>query len=191
MKMNFTGDKHIYVQLSDLLRAQIYHKQLQGKVPGIRDLAEEYSINVKTVNRAISLLIDEGLLYRVIGKGTFVVDTDFKEHMYTICGLILANITNPNFARNAQLLEEEGYRQNISFAVNTTGGKNGRLMQTMNTYNARGVAAVIIHEGAVRQTGLLEQVAAYDIPLVGLHTHARFIDDVWPDVRAKIISERA
>jgi LacI family transcriptional regulator len=184
MKLNFDGDEHIYVQLADLIRAQVYHKQLQGKIPGIRDLAEEYSINVKTVNRAITLLIDEGLLYRVRGKGTFVVDTDLKEHAYTTCGLILSNITNPNFARYAQLLAEEGYQQNISFAVNTTGSKKGRLMQIMSTYKARGVAAVIIHEGTVREPGLLEQVVAYDIPLVGLHTHAEFIDDVWPDVRA-------
>lgn len=184
MKSIFNADEHIYIQLADLLRTQIYHKQLEERVPGIRELAEEYSINAKTVNKAITLLIDEGLLYRIRGKGTFVTDTNTHPNRTTLCGFVLPNITNPNFALYAQVLEEEGFQNNISFIVNVTGNNHGRLFQIMNTYKNRGVSAVIIQEGAVHQTGLLEDITEMNIPIIGLHTHADFIDDVWPDVRA-------
>ncbi len=184
MKINFNANEHIYIQLADLLRTQIYHKQLTKKIPGIRELAEEYSINVKTVNRAITLLIDEGLLFRVRGKGTFVINTDSKDRKFALCGCILPDIINPNFARIAQMLEEEGYKQSLSFIVNATGNSNGRLMQTMTMYKDRGVAAVIIQGGAVRKTGLIEQLTTFEIPIIGLHTRSTSIDDVWPDVRA-------
>ena len=42
------------------------------KITSEYDLAEEYGINEVTVNKAITALIHEGLLYRVRGKGTFV-----------------------------------------------------------------------------------------------------------------------
>jgi DNA-binding GntR family transcriptional regulator len=65
----FDADDYIYIQLANLLRSQIENGYLQGKIPGIRHLAQQYSVNFKTANKAVSLLVQEGHLYRLRGKG--------------------------------------------------------------------------------------------------------------------------
>ncbi len=64
------GDK------STLLRETIRSRLLAGRyarrVPGERDLAREFGVNVKTANKAVSALVAEGILQRRRGEGTFV-----------------------------------------------------------------------------------------------------------------------
>jgi len=45
-----------------------------GKFPSERNLAQDLNIDFKTANKAVSVLVAEGLLQRIPGKGTFVVD---------------------------------------------------------------------------------------------------------------------
>jgi GntR family transcriptional regulator len=42
------------------------------RVPSIMELADETSLSAATVKRALRLLRDEGLIYTVSGRGTFV-----------------------------------------------------------------------------------------------------------------------
>ena len=64
----------LYKQLSDLLRQQIVDEKLKPdhRIPSERALCQEYKISRITVRQAISDMINEGLLYRSQGKGTFV-----------------------------------------------------------------------------------------------------------------------
>lgn len=61
-------------KFTDFLRSKIATGDFrQGeKFPSITDLATEFGLNRTTVDKVVSILVAEGLLYRLQGKGTFV-----------------------------------------------------------------------------------------------------------------------
>ncbi len=60
------------MQLAGFLRQQIKTGKLGPRVPSITELAGESELSAATVKRALRLLRDEGLIYTVPGRGTFV-----------------------------------------------------------------------------------------------------------------------
>ncbi len=63
-------------QFYDFLKNEINSGEYKpgDKFPSIRELAEKYEISNITVNSVISNLVNEGLLYVIQGRGTFVAD---------------------------------------------------------------------------------------------------------------------
>ena len=55
-------------RIAERVNRGVYH----GKIPGERALAAEFECNFKTANRAVSALVEDGLLERRRGEGTFV-----------------------------------------------------------------------------------------------------------------------
>ena len=76
-----TSEKPIYQQLFDQISAQIIKGDLAGNeiLPSIRNVAKELRISVITVKKAWEDLERRGLIYTVIGKGSFVADLDSHE----------------------------------------------------------------------------------------------------------------
>jgi GntR family transcriptional regulator len=63
----------VHVQLRELLRGYITTlAKPGGQLPSERDLAEHFGVARMTVRHAIEALVDEDLLARVVGVGTFV-----------------------------------------------------------------------------------------------------------------------
>lgn len=69
-------NKHIplYIQLREELQRKIKDDtwEIEGQIPTERELMEEYNIGRATVREALSLLVNEGYLYKKQGIGTFV-----------------------------------------------------------------------------------------------------------------------
>lgn len=70
-----------YQQLSGALRASIANRDFApgAAIPPERTLAERYEVSRVTVRRAVDELVNEGLLVRRHGAGTFVVDRVEKQ----------------------------------------------------------------------------------------------------------------
>ncbi|WP_447761221.1 GntR family transcriptional regulator [Sphingopyxis panaciterrae] len=70
-----------YQRLSNALRASIAERDFPpgGAIPPERTLAERYDVSRVTVRRAVDELVNEGLLVRRHGAGTFVVDRVEKQ----------------------------------------------------------------------------------------------------------------
>jgi len=64
----------IRLQLSQILRTEIRQGRFPpgSRIPSERDLAERYGISRASVREAITELIEAGILFRTVGKGTFV-----------------------------------------------------------------------------------------------------------------------
>lgn len=60
------------MQLAGLLRERINSGRIGPRVPSINELAGQSDLSAATVKRALALLRDEGLIYTVPGRGTFV-----------------------------------------------------------------------------------------------------------------------
>lgn len=76
----------LYIQLWKKFRNQIlagdYH--YGDMFPTERELEIQYSCDRKTIRKALNLLVDELLLVRITGKGTFVSKPDFRLSLETL-----------------------------------------------------------------------------------------------------------
>jgi GntR family transcriptional regulator len=63
-----------FEQLSTILRKRILSGEYPRgrKIPSLIALEEEFGVSNMTVRRAINVLVEEGLLQKVPGRGTFV-----------------------------------------------------------------------------------------------------------------------
>jgi DNA-binding LacI/PurR family transcriptional regulator len=61
-----------FQRLRERIRNEIIGGEMRGKFPGERELARRYQVNAKTVSKALSDLMSEGLLVREVGRGTYV-----------------------------------------------------------------------------------------------------------------------
>ena len=64
----------IYIRIVEGIKNAILDKVLneEEQIPSTTHLSKEYNINVATVNKAINVLVDEGLVYKKRGIGMFV-----------------------------------------------------------------------------------------------------------------------
>ena len=74
--LSHKSQKPIYQQLYDQISAQILRGDLEKDqaLPPIRTMAKELRVSVITVKKAWELLERDGLVYAVVGRGSFVGD---------------------------------------------------------------------------------------------------------------------
>ncbi|MGD1819821.1 MAG: GntR family transcriptional regulator [Pleomorphochaeta sp.] len=74
----------LYIQLRELILQRINDGEyLPGeKLPSEREMSKIYKINRMTVKKAIETIVEEGILYKVKNKGTFVSKQDAKKILY-------------------------------------------------------------------------------------------------------------
>ena len=72
--LNYRDSKPIYEQICDGIRRLILTGVLaeDEKLPSVRELAQQLSINPNTIQRAYRELETEGCIYSLPGKGSFV-----------------------------------------------------------------------------------------------------------------------
>ena len=63
---------HPFEQLAAHLREQIADGTITGLLPSFTALVAETGLSLGTVQRAINKLVDEGLVFKVQGRGVFV-----------------------------------------------------------------------------------------------------------------------
>ena len=63
-----------YVKIHDAIRKEIEEGiwKIGQRLPSERDLADVYEVSRMTLRQAITLLVDEGILERRVGSGTYV-----------------------------------------------------------------------------------------------------------------------
>ena len=82
ISLNYRDSRPIYEQIKDGLRKLIVTGAMQPdeKLPSVRALAQQLSINPNTIQRAYNELESEGYIYSVPGKGSFASgDTGAEE----------------------------------------------------------------------------------------------------------------
>ena len=82
ISLNYRDSRPIYEQIRDGLRKLIVTGAMQPdeKLPSVRSLAQQLSINPNTIQRAYNELESEGYIYSGPGKGSFASgDTSAEE----------------------------------------------------------------------------------------------------------------
>lgn len=76
MKWEFQNDRPIYAQIIEQIKLHIVAGEFRagGKLPSVRDLAAEAEVNPNTMQRALSDLEREGLVYSQRTAGRFITE---------------------------------------------------------------------------------------------------------------------
>ena len=74
IQLNYRDSRPIYEQIKDGIKQLIYTESLcaDDKLPSVRELASRLAINPNTISRAYKELEQEGVIYSLSGKGTFI-----------------------------------------------------------------------------------------------------------------------
>ena len=77
-EIDFEGPVPVYMQIAALLSAQIASGELapDRPIPSKRSLVERHGVAPGTVDHAIRVLKDAGLIYTVLGRGMYVTNPD-------------------------------------------------------------------------------------------------------------------
>lgn len=81
--LDYRDKRPIYEQIVEKLEQLIISSGLEPltKMPSVRSLAMELSVNPNTVQRAYAQLEQDGYLYTVSGRGSFVTDeSEWREN---------------------------------------------------------------------------------------------------------------
>jgi GntR family transcriptional regulator len=81
--------KPLYVQLEEIIREKIDSKEWTplNSIPSENELSRIYGLSRMTVRSVITQLVNEGLLYRVPGKGTFVSEPKITTQSLSYIGI--------------------------------------------------------------------------------------------------------
>ena len=121
ISLNYRDSRPIYEQIKDGLRKLIVTGALHtdDKLPSVRALAQQLSINPNTIQRAYNELEGEGYIYSVPGKGSFVAPKNtellreenlrrIEEHMREISALaVQSGLTRQELSEMYTLISEE------------------------------------------------------------------------------------
>ena len=112
MSFEFDNNKPIYLQLVDIIKLKIKSKELKpgSKLSSVRDMAQEFGVNPNTMQRALSELERENLLYSQRTSGRFVTDNEdninqLREEVAKVEILSLYNILTKLGYKKEELIE--------------------------------------------------------------------------------------
>ena len=73
----------IYVRIHNQIRQDIAANKwhIGQRIPSERDLAQQFQVSRMTIRQAIQTLVDEGILHRKLGSGTYIASRKVQEKM--------------------------------------------------------------------------------------------------------------
>ena len=78
IQLNYRDTRPFYQQIKDNIRHLVISKAISenDKLPSVREMSTSLAINPNTIQRAYRELENEGYIYTIPGKGTFVSEID-------------------------------------------------------------------------------------------------------------------
>lgn len=128
--------------LEDDIRAGVYEPGDQ--FPSQNALSQRYGVSVTTVREALSVLVHQGLITRINGKGTFVCDIarDEARPSDSLVGLITYNVAHPYYSEVVRRVEQAARQHGLSLLLSTqsnTADEQRAALAQMQQHHARGV----------------------------------------------------
>jgi len=122
VKLQFDNNKPIYIQLIEYLKFKIISGELQigSRLESVRTMAEEAEVNPNTMQRALSELEREGLVYSQRTKGRFVTEDKTK------IDEMKKNIAKIEIKKLKEILNRLGYNEDqmLEIIIESLKGEN-------------------------------------------------------------------
>jgi LacI family transcriptional regulator len=165
-----------YRQVQDLIRDGIESESLtrEGKLPSEQDMAREFGVAYMTVRAAVDALVQEGLLRRIHGKGTFVVPPADPSSSAGSLALVVPSLPTLwnvaglyYFPSIVQGFSAEATRLGFEPAV-LGGAKDAFIAGPGSSARVAGVACLMITD---EDTAALEALRDLGVPVVGINAY--------------------
>lgn len=99
-----------YAQLENILRERVRQFEPGSLLPSESELTREYGVSRLTLQRALAPLVQEGVIARMQGKGTFFLGSDRKKTLQPLSGALESLMVYEDNAR-AEVLEKVRWTQ--------------------------------------------------------------------------------
>lgn len=148
MGIDLTKPTSLYNQIADDISSRISKDEIkEGDLIGShQQLAKEYGVSLITVRKALSALINKGVLYSRVGKGTFVAkkseQVNFKNEV-TI-GFVLRDLDSPFFSRILSSVAAEASKNNFNLLLADSDNQKDREESQIRHFLDIGVNGLII-----------------------------------------------
>lgn len=130
------SDTPKYILVENYIKKSIQSKTLIDKLPGERSLAKELGFSYMTIRKAIENLVDQGVLYKIPTKGTYVNKDGSNKKKTSTIGYFLdssikSGISSPYYSLLLNAIEKEAAKHDYS-VVYFSDTSVGRLKKTLS-----------------------------------------------------------
>jgi len=194
MPIDLHDSTPLYVQIIDDIKSKIASKQYKGgdQIGSHAELAASYGVSLITIKKALTTLIQQGILFSRVGKGTYVASlpSNGQTESPPTIGLVLRDIRSPFFSRVMHSVEESAYGLGYPVLLANSSGKLEKEDAQIARFRSFGVKGMIIasmsHEyhasptiKKLLQDGfpfvMVSYIADEDVPYVGSdHRHGAY-----------------
>ncbi|HEY2165050.1 MAG TPA: GntR family transcriptional regulator [Gemmatimonadaceae bacterium] len=188
MRLDATAPVPLYQQVAADIRRRIVSGNMAVgvQIPPHKDLATEYGVSVITINKALSGLVSEGLLYSHVGRGTFVMVRPASTSGIaapTTIGFVLRDLSSPFFSLVAHGAQQRADALGVGLLFASSSNRLDREEEQIKRLRVLGVHGFIIvsmsrtfrlneaiqalHDSDFPYT-MVSWTAGEDVPFVGL-----------------------
>jgi GntR family transcriptional regulator len=130
----------LYYKMRQIIIDMIENEEVKPgeMIPSENKLIEEYAMSRTTVRKAIEMLVNEGYLYRIQGKGTFVKGKQFSQGLIKLTSCT-EDIRNQGLNPSVKLVQQSVEVPKLSVIHNLHLQENERVFFTERIMNADNV----------------------------------------------------
>ena len=148
MGIDFRNQKALYEQIENDIKSKISRGELNigDQVGSQHQLSKEYNVSLITVKKALSNLINEGILFSRVGKGTYVARKGraFDVSKHKSIGLVLRDLGHPFFSLIVQSVEAKASQLGYNVLLASSSGKQEKEESQISHFESIGVDGLII-----------------------------------------------
>jgi DNA-binding LacI/PurR family transcriptional regulator len=139
----------LYEQVESDIKNKIQKGELLPgqQIASQNDLAREYEVSLITVKKALFNLVNDGVLYTRVGKGTYVADPSHKKidlSAHKTIGLVLRDIKHPYFSYVVHYIEERANELGFNLLLSSSSNNMEKEEAQINRFRNIGVDGIII-----------------------------------------------
>ena len=108
--MNFESPIPLHIQLKTFIKNEIVEGNFVEKIPSERELMERFSVSRSTVRESVNHLVQEGVLQKIHGKGTFITTNKALHDWLNTLNSFTETVRQMGMKPGAKLLSAETIR---------------------------------------------------------------------------------
>lgn len=175
----------LYIQVREYLMDQISNNTWKphDKIPSENELSRLFSVSRITVSNAISHLVNEGIVYRIKGKGTFISSSKtgepkiYESPQNNLVAFLMPRLNNMFTAKILSGIEDEisknGF-QLIFFKTDDSQEKETRIIKELLDINVKGMIIFPTADEDYNEETL--KLTLNNFPLVVVDRHLRGVE---------------
>jgi LacI family transcriptional regulator len=149
VKLDSNAPVPLYQQVAADIRRKIVSREMPvgSRIPPHRDLATQYGVSIITINKALSGLVSEGLLYSHVGRGTYVMVRPASTSGIaapTTIGFVLRDLSSPYFSLIAHGAQQRADALGVGVLFASSSNRVDREEEQIRRLLALGVHGFIV-----------------------------------------------